>query len=230
MNKLLNIPIYWINLNRSPGRKQYFKEQLNQYNINNHHRIEGIDGKNLDINHYKNQIENITVYELACTLSHIKAINVASKNNDEYALILEDDCSFEYLKYQKFSIFELIKIMNKDYSKWNILQLCTTNKRNEPLAKSPDYIRKGYRNCTTAYLINQKGMDKMKYINKFNTADISIYKACNTYHTLKPYFTYNYSTTFKSTVCNQCENSKNTQYSREDKNKQFWDKYYNDNS
>lgn len=230
MNKLSNIPIYWINLNRSSKRKQFFKEQINQYNIENHHRIEGMDGKNLDINDYKNKLENITVYELGCTLSHIKAINMASKNNDEYALILEDDCSFEYLKYQKFSILELINIMNKDYSKWNILQLCTTNKHNEPLAKSPDYIRKGYRNCTTAYLINQKGMDKMKYINKFNTADISIYKACNTYNTSKPYFTYNYSTTFKSTVCNQGENSKNTQYTREDKNKQFWDKYYNDNA
>ena len=43
-----NIPIYWINLDRSAERKVLMENQFRQNNITNHQRIEGIDGKNLD--------------------------------------------------------------------------------------------------------------------------------------------------------------------------------------
>jgi hypothetical protein len=34
-----NIPIYWINLERSKDRRTKMEDQLNKYNIKNHKRI-----------------------------------------------------------------------------------------------------------------------------------------------------------------------------------------------
>ena len=143
MNK---IPIYWINLNRSIDRKRKMEQQLKEYDINNHVRVEGIDGKELDFEKYRDKCMNRTEYELGCTLSHLKAIKSAYNNGDEYALIFEDDCSFEFVKYQKYSIDELIEIMNKEHSNWNILQLCTCGRidQNERLRDNPKLIERKY--------------------------------------------------------------------------------------
>ena len=68
-------------------------------------------------------------------------------------------------------------------------------------------------------------------IQIYEAADTTIYKVCNTHYLIKPYFIYNYSNIFKSTICNQGEDSNKTQYVREDNNKKFWDFYYfNDKS
>jgi glycosyl transferase family 25 len=225
MDFINNIPIYWINLNRSEDRRKYFEKQLENYNINNHKRIEGVDGLCLDFDDYKNNIkENLSKSELGCTLSHIKAIKEAFGNNEEYVLIMEDDCNFEYLKFQKKSIRDLIDFMNEKFKDWDILQLATCNRQdhNIRLSNEKEYICRKFRNCTTCYLINKKGI--YKYINLenkiFSQADYFIYENANTYHVTKPYFTYNYSNIHSSTV------HYSTKYTREDSSKKFWDEYY----
>ena len=226
MNK---IPIYWINLDRSPDRKILMENQLKDYKIVNHQRIEGIDGKNLDFSEYKDKCTDITVFELACTLSHLKAIETAHTNGDEYALILEDDCSFEYVKYQKHTIDELIGKMNKEYKKWNILQLCTSGRIDhcERMRDNPNLIEHKSRDCTTAYLINKNGMlNLLQCRDKLAAADTYIYKNCTTYCVTKPYFSYHFSNMFQSNVHNQGKNSNQTAYKREDDNKRFWDNYW----
>lgn len=225
-----NIPIYWINLNRSPDRKEVFEKQLEFYNIINHYRIEGIDGIDINLKDYKNNIqEYLTKFELGCTLSHLKAIKESFNNNEEYALIMEDDCSFEYLKFQKYTITDLINIMNNDYNDWELLQLVTCNRsdHNQNLLKNNNYICKKFRNCTTCYLINKKGIQKIINSNIFfKQADYFIYENVNSYYLTKPYFSYNYSNKFISTVHNMGDESNKTIYSREDNNKKFWDNYY----
>ena len=226
MINLSNIPIYWINLDRCVNRKEYLEEQIKKNKIKKTIRVSGIDGKNINLDDYKNRMKNINIYELGCTLSHIKAIKLAKENKEDYALILEDDCSFEYLKYQRYSILELIKKMDQKDKDWGILQLCCTNKRNNELVKLKQLTLKGYRNCTTGYLINKKGMESIEKIQIYEAADTTIYKVCNTHYLIKPYFIYNYSNIFKSTICNQGGDSNKTQYVREDNNKKFWDCYY----
>ena len=224
-----NIKIYWINLDRSPERKKFQENQFKQNNITNHQRIEGIDGKNIDFSEYKDKCTDISVYELACTLSHLKAIETAHNNGDEYALIFEDDCSFEYVKYQKHSIDELIETMNEEHSDWNILQLCTCGRIDhcERMKANPRLIEKKSRDCTTAYLINKNGMDQLLQCNnRITQCDNYIYKNCTTYCVTKPYFSYHFSNMFVSCVHNQEKNSNNTTYKREDDNKRFWDNYY----
>lgn len=225
-----NLPIYWINLNRSPERKILMENQFKDYNIENHQRIEGIDGKELNFDEYKHLcVNNLKVFELGCTLSHLKAIETAHNYGNKYALIFEDDCSFEYIKHQKYTIDELIQKMNIEYPGWDILQLCSCGRIDhcERMRDNPCLIERKSRDCTTAYVINQSGMNKIIHCrNIFDAADSYIYKNCNTYCLTKPYFSYQYSNIIKSNVHNQGENSNQTIYAREDNNKRFWDNYY----
>jgi GR25 family glycosyltransferase involved in LPS biosynthesis len=230
-NKINNkIPIYWINLERSTKRKEIFENQLEKYNITNHQRINAIDGLNINLKNY-NIIEGITKFELGCLLSHLKAINQAFDNKEEYVLIMEDDCNFEYLQYQKYSIEELIEIMNTNYPVWDILQLATTNtpEQNIVLSEENNYISKGFRCCATCYLINKNGINKLINLNNvYKQSDYYLYDSVNTYYLTKPYFTYNYSKILPSSIHNMGEHSNQTSYKLEDENKKFWDNYFID--
>lgn len=231
-NKILqmisNVSIYWINLQRSAERKKRFENQLEKYSLHKHFRIDGIDGIDLNLNDYDIKTD-LTKFELGCTLSHLKAIKTAYLNNEEYALIMEDDCTFEYIEYQKYSIKELIDNMNNLYKDWDLLQLVTCNRpqHNITLAKSENYICKKFRNCTTCYLINKKGMEKIiNQIKTYSQADYYLYDEINSFYLSKPYFTYNFSSQCISTIHNMSSDSKLTEYKREDENKKFWDNYY----
>ena len=150
-------------------------------------------------------------------------------NCSDYALIMEDDCSFEYICYQKKTIEDLINLMNVHHNDWGILQLAMSNRgdHNIKLKNDSEYIRKGFKNCTSCYLINRKGMnDILSAPMDYGQADYYLYKNTATYYVTKPYFTYRYSKLIQSTVHNMGENSKLTAYNREDASKKFWDKYY----
>ena len=225
-----DIPIYYINLERSKDRRNFFENQIKEYNLqsDNIFRVEGIDGLNINMNEF-NHKQDLTPFELCCTLSHLKAVQQSYENDDEYSLIMEDDCNFEYVKYQKHSIQELIEYMNTKHFDWHILQLCTCCKlsTNQNLKRIDTLVCKGNQCCTTCYLINKNGMRKtLNKDNYYNEADKYLYKNCNCYYKIKPYFTYNYSKDFNSNIHNINEQSNSTNYKREDENKKFWDNYY----
>lgn len=230
MNIIEDIPIYWINLERNPERKKIFESQLKNFNINNATSVIGIDGANLDTKDY-NCSDGLTKFVLGCTLSHLKAIKTAYDNNDSMALIMENDCNFEYLKYQKLTIKELVKILELKDKNWDILQLAMCNRHDHNLWRSTEkeLILKGFKNCAACYLINRNGMQKKLIENRqYLPADYHIYKGVNTYHLSKPYFTYHYSNILQSSIHNGGVGvSMNTKkLGREDSSKKFWDEYY----
>ena len=95
--------------------------------------------------------------------------------------------------------------MNTNYSNWDLLQLSTCNRQdhNIRLSKDNNYIYKGFRNCTTCYLINKNGIKKLINLNnQYKQADYYLYNNINTYYLTKPYFTYNYSKVFNSSIHN----------------------------
>lgn len=176
-DKLSDIPIYYINLNRSNERKDHIEKQLKQYNIKNYQRIEAIDSNNININtgkiyldsntdiEYKNYYTVETINELACTLSHLKAIYNAYKNGDDIALICEDDVSFGlYPLWRK----DLKNILNNDIPKnWNALNLSSyyygiknlhNSKHKKKYIKYYNFPLQAY-----AYLINREGMKNILY-------------------------------------------------------------------
>lgn len=204
-NIIEDIPILYINLNRAIDRKNKIEEILNNNNLN-YKRIEAIDGINLDYTELKKMynFRKISKNEVACVLSHIKAIQYAFDNNYDYVLIMEDDCSFEYLEYKTETLKELMKINND----WEILQLgiiCDKNLHDMfiNLFSKNKLIKSCYYSLgAVAYLINRNGMTKI--LNHFiktknlKVADEYIYELTKTYISM-PYFT-QYANEFKSDI------------------------------
>ena len=187
--------ILWINLERSYDRRINMIELLKNMNIPNT-RINAIDGNQKDIdklvkNHHERKLSN---YEIACTLSHIKAINYCNKLEGEYFMIIEDDISINNINLfhndlnkiiqecPKFDLLLINKTLNEslqdDYTNWN------------------DYLEKKYQiSSTVCYIISRSGINKIfnncEYINddhfifktnkKMDVADMYLYINHKTY-------------------------------------------------
>ena len=106
--KLKNFgPIYYLNLDGQPERKEYMENQFKHWEIENYTRISAYDGRNGndlgDIlkGRYPDMMSS---GEVGCTTSHLKAIKYFLENTDyPCALIMEDDCDLETVKYWPFS-------------------------------------------------------------------------------------------------------------------------------
>jgi len=102
MDIIGNIPIYYINLNRSTDRNTMLLNTFKEYGITNYKRVEAIDGT---LENFKDKYTSeCSNKEIACSLSHIKAIENAYNDNCNYAIIMEDDCNFEYLDQRAFQM------------------------------------------------------------------------------------------------------------------------------
>lgn len=206
-NFIFNIPIYWINLDRSVKRRKIFTKKVKDLNIYQNKRIPAIDGSNLSNYDFNIPIKytlTTSNNEIACCLSHLKAVSTAYYNKEEYVIICEDDVCLDLLKYSDIT-FE--KIINTAPKNWEIIQLSTSNpKQVDKLSKSEkefevwDPLNWG----SYCYLINRKGIKKL--VNKFTknkifnipndidskiVADLIIYNYCNSYSLTKGIVTYN---------------------------------------
>lgn len=97
-----NIPIYWVNLERSERRSVFYTDQMSKMNFI-HERVTGVTPTD-DV--VKNAIIKViprvqhTQEELSCVISHLIAIHTAIYDSkadiqNPYALITEDDVNFE---------------------------------------------------------------------------------------------------------------------------------------
>ena len=87
--------IAWINLDRARDRFLNMSNMLQNISILNT-RIKAVDGKNENVRNMILPIKtNITNYEIACTLSHIKALSYLNKLEGEYFMVCEDDITFD---------------------------------------------------------------------------------------------------------------------------------------
>lgn len=200
---LINYPIYWINLDRSPNRKKKLMKKFDEYNIENY-RIVAIDSKKLKLNNFnlkKNILNQNSKNEIACSLSHLKAIKTSYLKNDKISLICEDDVCLDLLPHWKNS---LNKIINKLPKNWEIINLAPSNKSFIATAiNDVNLFKKWNKNHFGAicYLINYKGMEKivnkLKLLDKIKyndhgkfVADEIVYKYLNSYTITKPLFTF----------------------------------------
>ena len=209
--------ILWINLERSENRREYMNELLSNINIKNI-RIDAIDGKkrdNLrDLINIPFEDENLTNYEIACTLSHIKAINMIDKLEGEYFMICEDDISLENIILFNEDLNSIIKnspefdilLINKTYH--NDLDELYTD-WNKLYNMGPNF----HIASAVCYIVSKNGVNKiinrMKYNNDndfifnsnelFNSSDKFIYRNINTYVYKYNFITYN---TIESTIHN----------------------------
>jgi len=208
--KNFKIPMYYINLEKSKDRNDAMLQQKKEYNLSLE-RVEAVNGYKLKstqndsffitpgqkisfINLFSD-FENIKPL-IGCTLSHIKAIYTALENDDELAIIMEDDTSL--ITYNHFSK-NINKIIEKAPPSWRVINLyhfCNSN-------KSQKFISNKENTCASAlcYIINNKGMKELIDLVKINdrivlkktgkagepgadvlAADFFLYNLVETYH------------------------------------------------
>ena len=163
---------FWINLDISETRRNNMIKQFNEENIDNY-RVEAyhplIDTSTRNCNGAEN----------ACLRSHIQAIfHFLMNTNDKYAIICEDDLSFEFKPYWNNTLEEVLEKAPRD---WGIIQLAVILQSVEHKFKNKDlYIKYSEQpaSSTLAYAIHRKCAMQLlhKYIDgafykKYPTAD-----------------------------------------------------------
>jgi hypothetical protein len=122
--KLKNFgPVYYLNLDGQPERKEYMEEQFKYWEIENYTRISAYDGREDDLSDIiKGRYpEMMTSGEVGCVTSHLKAINHWYTTSDSpYAIIMEDDCDISIAKYWNFTWQDFIRRV--PYA-WDVIQL-----------------------------------------------------------------------------------------------------------
>lgn len=184
--------ILWINLDSSIQRKNNSENILKNIQIPNE-RISAVDGSKLIIPNLTFE-RNISTYELACLLSHLKAISNLKNSDGNYFLICEDDFILNNTIFfskdlkqiiQNCPSFDILSIqstfnkeLHNDYNKWSDYYI------ENPLS---------FIGCTGSYIISKQGVDKILTNNNFtddsnyilnypiNVADIYLYKYVDTF-------------------------------------------------
>jgi hypothetical protein len=127
--KLKNIgPIYYLNLDDQPERKEYMESQFEYWGIENYTRISAHDGREDDLGDIiKGRYpESMSSGEIGCITSHLKAIKYWYETSDSpYAIIMEDDCSLDLVKYWNFTWQDFYSNIPYDWDVVQIAIICT---------------------------------------------------------------------------------------------------------
>lgn len=168
-------PIYVINLKRREDRKKYMESEFKKYNIKNYHFFEAIDGtKDLVRDMVSSSDIPISDGELACTISHLSVIkHWLETSKSEYAIIMEDDLSFETVQYWDWTWEEFL---NKIQDNYNMLQLSIINTRK---INTSLHLREIHDTSANCYLITRKRAEEIvaKHFidNKFVIPSLRLY-------------------------------------------------------
>ena len=121
-------PIYYLNLDKQPERKEYMETQFKYWEIKNYERISAYDGREDDLSDIivGRYPEMMSSGELGCTTSHLKALKHYLKTSDSpYAIIMEDDCSLDLVKYWNFTWNDFYAHFPYDWDVVQIAIICT---------------------------------------------------------------------------------------------------------
>ena len=127
--KLKNFgPLYCINLDGQPERWQYMKSQFDYWEVDNYTRISAYDGRDDDLSDIiKGKYpENMSSGEVGCTTSHLKAMKHYLETSDSpYAIMMEDDCSLDLVRFWNFKWSDLYAYFPYDYDVVQLAIICT---------------------------------------------------------------------------------------------------------
>ena len=190
--KLKNFgPVYCINLDGQPERWEYMEDQFKYWEVSNYERISAHDGREDDLSNIitGRYPDNMTSGEIGCITSHLKAIKHWMETSDSpYAIIMEDDCNLDLVKFWNFSWEDLYAHFPYDWDVTQLAIICTGDLHVR--------LHKRFVNdfSTACYVINRHHAEKLL---KFHTrgdkykldqgvkprpvADDLIYNSGNTY-------------------------------------------------
>lgn len=115
---------YIINLDRAPERWEHMSKVFGEAGISVV-QVPAIDGKEMKLplpnfdgeKFHRYHGRNINVFEVACYLSHIKALKLFLESTDDFAMICEDDL------FLKKNCKEVVEAALANARLWNILRL-----------------------------------------------------------------------------------------------------------
>lgn len=203
MDKLKNFgPVYLINLKDHTHRLKNAKKEFKKYGVIDYTVIEAVDGRSSDLSHLiEGRYPKLRSSEIGCMMSHIKALNHWLETSDsEYAIIMEDDFSFDTVQYWSWDWQYVIDNIPKNAE---IVQLVLI--QDDPikfsLHKKNLKSLKTYAWSTACYIIKRdyaKALVKSHYSNgkyilnsygfPIQAADIILYSLGNSYS--MPLFTH----------------------------------------
>jgi GR25 family glycosyltransferase involved in LPS biosynthesis len=163
----IDVPIYYINMDRNGDRREYMENQLASFNRT---RIRGVNGyliKNklhdtVDGISFLNDYPSLSVSEIGCTLSHLTAIKTAYDRGDQVALILEDDADISLIQTLRAPFKECYRHAPRD---WELLHLFYVGQPDAEAVHTHypfQYIPEtNHTYSTVGYLIHRRGMQRV---------------------------------------------------------------------
>ena len=120
-------PIYYINLDDQPERREFMENQFKYWEIENYTRVSAYDGREDDLSDIiKGRYpELMSSGEIGCTTSHLKAIKQFYDSGEPYAIMMEDDCSLDLIKYWNFTWRDFYCKLPYDWDVCQIAIICT---------------------------------------------------------------------------------------------------------
>lgn len=121
-------PIYYLNLDGQPERKQYMEDQFKYWEIKNYERISAYDGRDDDLSDIiKGRYpDNMSSGEVGCTTSHLKALQHYLETSDApCAVIMEDDVDLQIVKNWNFTWKDFYALVPYDYDVIQLAIICT---------------------------------------------------------------------------------------------------------
>jgi hypothetical protein len=121
-------PIYYLNLDGQPERREFMEDQFKYWEIENYERISAYDGRQDDLSDIlKGRYpERMTPGEIGCVTSHLKAIRHWLDTSDSpYAVFMEDDCSLDLVRFWPFTWRDFYSRLPYDWDCVQISIICT---------------------------------------------------------------------------------------------------------
>ena len=146
-------PIYYLNLDEQPERRDYMEEQFKYWEIENYTRIsayDGRDGRDLGDILKGRYPDSMSSGEVGCTTSHLKAMVEFLKTNSPCALIMEDDCDISTASYWPFEWKNFFAKIPYDY---DVVQLAIINPASVHLHMHKRFVNDF---STACYLITRR--------------------------------------------------------------------------
>ena len=121
-------PIYYLNLDGQPERREYMEAQFKYWGVDTYERISAYDGRDDDLSGiiHGRYPDSIAPGEIGCTTSHLKALKHFLETSDSpYAIIMEDDCVLDTVHFWNFSWNDMVANIPYDWDVFQIAIICT---------------------------------------------------------------------------------------------------------
>jgi hypothetical protein len=120
-------PIYYINLDDQPERKQYMEDMFAYWEVDNYERVSAYDGRNDDLSDiiHGRYPENMSSGEIGCTTSHLKLLKHYLETSDSpYCVVMEDDVDISIARCWNFTWNQFIARLPYDYDVTQLAIIC----------------------------------------------------------------------------------------------------------